>query len=483
MKSFIKRRKVALIVTAAVIIIAIIALTAGGSSTVETVQPVKGDLVRTVELSGKVVPSDDADLAFEVGGTVSAVYKKVGDKVAAGEILVELDRSGTRADLLKAQADLDVARAELAKLSGGAELQAQITNSKTRVVQDILDAYTNANDAVLNKVDQFFEDPRTQNPRITYAFKSLTLRDKVNAERIVAGEVLAKWKLMIDKLSASTYTPNDLTSSQSYLRTIGSFLDTVSLAVNSFETNSSLTQASIDKYRSDVSAARQNVNSAASALITGEKTLTSDVSDVPVQAARVSGAEATVANYQAKLSKMTLRSPIAGVISKQDAKAGESIAPNVIVSAVISQDYKIEAFVPEVSVAGVTVGAKAKVSLDAYGKDTVFDAVISSIEPRETIRDGVSTYKIELAFNTADERIRSGMTSNISIETLRKPDVTLLPARALNTAKGAKTVSVRDANGDIVTRTVEVGELDTQGNIEIISGVDSTDVILLNPAI
>jgi HlyD family secretion protein len=479
--SFIKKNKIALIIAGIVVVIIAIALSTNGSGSTETVQAIRGDLVRTVEVSGKVVPSDDADLAFEVGGTVSGVYKKVGDKVYAGDILVALDQSGTQADLLKAQADLAVAEAELAKLSGGKDLQAKITNSKTSVIQNILDAYTDANDAVFNKVDQFFEDPRTQNPKITYAFEDLALKDKINANRIVVGEVLAQWKLLANRLTVDTYTTADLTASQNYLRTIGAFLDNVSLAVNSFEANSALTQTSIDKYRSDVALARQNVNTSASALITGEKGLTDNVSDLPVQAARVAGAQAAVANINAKLSKMVLRAPLSGVVSKQDAKVGEAIAPNVVMAAVISPDYKIEAYVPEVSVAGVVVGAKAKVSLDAYGKDVVFDAVITRIEPRETIRDGVSTYKIDLAFALADERVRSGMTSNISIETLRKDGALILPSRAIKTVDGVKTVSIKAADG-ITTQTIEVGELDSKGNIEVLSGVSENETVLLNPA-
>ncbi|MEN9622017.1 MAG: hypothetical protein RLZZ67_451 [Candidatus Parcubacteria bacterium] len=482
MMSFIKTKKTPIIIALVLIVIVMIAWSAKGSSNLETVQAVKGDLVRTVEVSGKVVPVDDADLAFEVGGTVSAVYKKVGDKVYAGKVLVELDQSGTQADLLKAQADLEVARAELAKLSGGADIQAKITNSKTSVIQNIVEAYTNANDAVLNKVDQFFEDPRTQNPKITYAFKDLILKDRVNSQRIVAGEVLSKWKVLVSGLMVNSYTVRDLDLAKAYLKTIGLFLDDVSLAVNSFETNSGLSQVTIDKYRSDVAAARQNVNTAAGTLISAGQGLTDNVSDLPVQSARVSGAEATVANYRAKLGKMVLKSPLTGVVSKQDAKAGESVAPNVVVSAVISPDYKVEAYVPEVSVAGVMVGAKAKVTLDAYGKDSVFDTVITRIEPRETIRDGVSTYKIELAFSTPDVRIRSGMTSNISIETLRKENVLLLPSRALVTKNGVKTVSVKGADKKVITQTVEVGSLDSKGNAEILSGLTTEDVVLLNPA-
>ena len=480
--SFIKTNKIPLIIGLIVIIGAVVAWNAKGSSNISTVQPLRSDLIRTVELSGKVVPVEDASLAFEVGGTVSHVYKKVGEKVYRGDILVDLDTSGTSAELRKAGADLEAARAELSKLSGNMDTQAKITNSKTSVIQNILDAYTNANDAIYTKVDQFIEDPRTQNPKIIYVFDGLDLRDSINARRIVVGETLAKWKILVDGLTVTTYTVSDLETAKSYIKTVGSFLDEVSRAVNSFKVNSSLTQTTIDKYRTDVSVARSNINTSASALITSGQSLTDNVSDVPVQVAKVSAAEATYFNYQVRLSKMSLRAPMDGVVSKQDAKVGESVAPNVALSAVISSDYKIEAYVPEVSVAGVVPGAKAQVSLDAYGKGVLFDTVITSIEPRETIRDGVSTYKITLAFSAADDRIRSGMTANISIETLRKTGALLIPVRAVIDVDGVKKVSIQGTDDSVTTKIIETGTLDSKGNIEVISGLIETDRLLLNPA-
>jgi multidrug efflux pump subunit AcrA (membrane-fusion protein) len=120
MLSFIKRRKIAIIIAIVLVIIAIFAFRARTGNGHETVVVLRGELIRTVELAGKVTPMEEVDLSFEVGGTVARAYKKVGDKISAGETIAELDRSSTNADLLKAEADLLAARAELARRRAGA---------------------------------------------------------------------------------------------------------------------------------------------------------------------------------------------------------------------------------------------------------------------------------------------------------------------------------------------------------------------------
>jgi HlyD family secretion protein len=265
------------------------------------------------------------------------------------------------------------------------------------------------------------------------------------------------------------------------LRMVISFLNDVSAAVNDFETNSYLSQTMIDSYKAAVSVARQNVNNASGGLIQAEQGFLADLSDAPVQAARVLAAEATVANYQARIAKMILRSPISGIVSKQDAKVGEALSPNTQVASVISSNRKIEAYVPEVSVAGIVIGAPAVVTLDAYGDDVKFNARISRIDPRETVRDGVSTYKIELVFNIPDERARSGMTTNISIESMRKANVLSIPERAVSREGDVRKVLVKGADEEVREVEVTTGVSDTDGNIEIVSGLEEGDIVLINP--
>lgn len=481
MFSFIKRHKVAFIGAVAVLVIVVFVINRNGNGNYKTVPVSRGEFVRTVELAGKVVPLEDVDLAFEVSGTVARAPYKVGDRVSAGEVVVELDQAGTRADLLKAEADLAGALAELGRLSGTTDVQTKVDNSKTTITQNILDAYTDADDAIYNKIDQFFEDARTANPKIVFSFDDYALRNKVNDGRVRIGLLLADWKKRVSTLSLVNYTEADLEQAKSILRDISLFLDDVARAVNSFKPSPSITQTLIDKYKTDTATARQNINAAAATLITGQETYSATVSDVSIQNAKVASARANVANYQARLGKMVLRSPIAGVIAKQEATVGESASANITLVSIISDGYMIEAYVPEVSIAGVVVGARAKVTLDAYGDEVVFDAEIAHIDPRETIKDGVSTYKIDLVFTGADARIRSGMTSNISIETLRKANAVYVPQRSVQSVDSTKKVFIPLPDGGVEERTIMTGELDSKGNIEVVSGLQGGEQVFLDP--
>lgn len=482
MISFLKEKKFFVIGGLVLVAAAFFVFGGGSKDTSGTAEVVVGDLVKTVHVSGKVIPNQSAELSFERGGTVSRIAKKSGDTVYAGEIIVELDQSSTRASLLKAQADLEAARAELAKVSGGVDTQTKTENATRKIVQEIIDSYTQADDAIHNKIDQFFDNPRSANPEINFAFDDYDLRDSINTNRIVMEDLLKTWKASVSKLTLESYSLQYFNEAKAYLSTILSFLNDVARAVNSFEVNQSLTQITIDKYKTDVSTARSNINASMSALITVGDTLRESVSDVPVQKARVLSAEATVASYRADLDKMVLRAPFSGIVSKQDAEVGEAVSANTKVVSVISNDYQIEAFIPEVSVAGVSIGNIAQVMLDAYTNRDTFVARITHLDPAETIKDGVSTYKVNLIFDVPDKRIRSGMTTNIEIETLRKLGATLVPKRAVVEEGNLSFVYVVSKDSKNQTkRAIEVGISDSEGNVEVLSGLSPNELVLINP--
>jgi len=481
MFALIKKYKVAIIVVLVVAVLAVIAIRATAKGDYTTTTPTIGDLVRTVKVSGKVVPQSEVSLGFENAGTVARVYRDVGDEVSRGDILVKLDDSKVLADLTKARADLASARAELAKIDGAGIYSTKTDNAKRAVIQAIADAYTQADDAIHNKADQVFENPRSQNPKIIFAFDDVALRDSIDANRLLIEEALTSWKVLVSKESVSTYSDSDLESAKSYASSISRFLDDVARAVNDFTASGALSQTSIDKYRTDISVGRQNVNTAASALISKGDALRESLSDVPVQAAKVEAARATVIAYESDLSKTALVSPIAGVVSKQDAKTGQAVSLGTPLASVISQSYKIETYVPEVSIAGVSVKNPASVTLDAYGTKELFKAVVSAIDPAETIRDGVSTYKVTLTFVSPDARIRSGMTSTIDIETQRKANVLLIPERSVVSDLSGTSVYVLIGDKASEKRGVAIGERDSSGNVEVLSGITSAEAILINP--
>ncbi len=59
-----------------------------------------------VTASGVVVPAQDAQLAFTLGGTVKAVHVAEGDHVQAGQMLVELDNMLIQLEVDQAQRNL-----------------------------------------------------------------------------------------------------------------------------------------------------------------------------------------------------------------------------------------------------------------------------------------------------------------------------------------------------------------------------------------
>lgn len=87
-----------------------VVLEAGEASPSNESQPSSGD---SVAASGVVVPLQDANLSFTNVGRVTAVNVKVGDKVSAGDVLVQLDTSILEARVREAEANLAYAQISL----------------------------------------------------------------------------------------------------------------------------------------------------------------------------------------------------------------------------------------------------------------------------------------------------------------------------------------------------------------------------------
>lgn len=264
------------------------------------------------------------------------------------------------------------------------------------------------------------------------------------------------------------------------------FLSAVSAALNAAVTDDSTSEDDIDAYTVAIATARANVSGAQSALTSAiaelsasEKNLAlkragSTQNDLDVKRAEVKAAEAA-------LAKTVITAPFSGVVTVMDAKVGEIISPSTPEISMISGGaFQIESFIPEVIIAQVAVGNAATVYLDAYGADTPFEATVVSIDPAETAREGVSTYKTILQFKEEDARIRPGMTANITVTTQQKNDTFVIPQSALIRRGGATYVEVM-LSGEIEEREVTTG-LSSLGQIEILAGLSDGDVVVLAPS-
>ncbi len=90
---------------------------------------------RAIVADGAVLPVTRAELAFPVGGRVSAVPVAEGDTVAAGQVLVSLDDTAVKAAVAVAVADVAAAEAALVKAEAAVEA-AQEAVKKAEATKD-----------------------------------------------------------------------------------------------------------------------------------------------------------------------------------------------------------------------------------------------------------------------------------------------------------------------------------------------------------
>lgn len=453
--------------------------------------------LQQVSVSGKVVAAKEVALGFSQSGRITSVSAKVGSRVAQGSVLAVVENGDLRATLLQREAALENQEAKLASLKAGtrpeelAVAQSAIQSDSSALIDKLQDAYRAADAAVRNTLDQFINNPRTS-PTLTFNVTDTNLKTATETKRLTAEAALNAWGSSVFSLSVSSDLSAAAADAQTTLAAIVSLLSDANSAINRAIPSTQIPQATLDTYSASVATARTAVNSSISAVTSARSALEaskknwalkaagSTAQDILAQEAQVKAARADVIAAQAQVQKTVIIAPFSGIITSVDAKVGKIVSPNTPeVSMISGGAFQIESYVPEVNIALIQVGNKAIITLDAYGTNAPFPATVLSIDPASTLRDGVSTYRIVLEFLDTDERIKSGMTANVTITTLEKEQALSVPEGLVEYRNGKQYV--RLADGELSREVeVEVGESSSLGYIEILSGLQVGDRVILS---
>ncbi len=436
----------------------------------------KGNIVQEVSVTGNVKPVKSVDLAFEKTGRISSAPIKVGDYVGAGQILVQEDNSELNSQLEKAKADLETQKAELNKS------KVALDNYYSAIPNILNDAYTKADDAVRKQVDIFFIDGESDTPKLNFTTTDSQAQTDSQNGRLASRYELNSWRGELSALNSTSYDELDLalSKSKSHLEVIRNFLFS---AMDALEKASGLTQSTLDSDKANVTTARTNINTALTNINDQKQSIDSQKAAIASEEASVESYEATVKNIEVQITKTVLRSPINGVVTKQDAKVGEIAAANTVLVSVLSSAYEIEANIPEVDIAKVKIGDASSVTLDAYGKDVAFEAKVTAIEPAETMVEGIATYKTTLQFVSNDKPVKSGMTANLDILATEKDNALIIPQRAVTSKNGDKFVNLYDSSakdGNIKEVKIITGIRGSDGNIEVLEGLKEGDKVVIS---
>jgi RND family efflux transporter MFP subunit len=288
----------------------------------------------------------------------------------------------------------------------------------------------------------------------------------------------------------SDITNTERSSLETYKTAIDGHISVLSQLQQSLQSQESVNRTFIDSAQAKVVEAQNGVDNAkrerefrrlsapAEQITAQQARIQQAEAQVQTQHARVSEAVAILRNYQAQIGKTVLRAPISGVITRQDGKAGEIVAPNVpIVSLMGEDDLEVEAFVPEVDIRQVKIGALVRMDFDAYPQGESWNGGVFALDPAETVRDGVTTYRVRVRFVLKDDRIRSGMTANLDIFGESVKNVIALPARSILEKDRGMFVRVIQ-EGNLQEKLVKTSFHSSDGYVEIKEGVEDGERIV-----
>jgi RND family efflux transporter MFP subunit len=282
---------------------------------------------------------------------------------------------------------------------------------------------------------------------------------------------------------------------------VRTYLDTISTAINLAKGYTSLSDAQIDAYKATVAAARTSVSgyiaaitaaqTSATNLAVAVKTAESQLAqkkagatteDIRGQEAQIRAANANIAATQALAAKRTIVAPFAGQITKVDPKVGKIATSTDVISLISNNSLQVEAFIPEVYIAKIAKGDKAEITLDAYGSQEVFPGTVGLIEPSSTIKDGVATYKVIIALDNVDSKVRPGMGGDIKITGTKGLPVITIPKKSVVSRNGKDYVQIPAGDGlRVIEREITVGKYNEADNAEIVDGLADGDVIVVTP--
>jgi multidrug efflux pump subunit AcrA (membrane-fusion protein) len=206
--------------------------------------------------------------------------------------------------------------------------------------------------------------------------------------------------------------------------------------------------------------------------------------DISLARAQIKQAEASLELIQKRMDESKIKAPIDGTIIGVENEIGEQVSPSIAPISMMSENnFEVEVDVSEADIAKLKYNDPVEITLDAYGEDRKFYGKVYFIEPAETIIQGVIYYKVKISFNddvTKDiaDILKPGMTANVLITTALKPNVLMMPARAIIEKNGdGKFVRVYK-EGVVKEVPVEIGLRGDNGMVEVKSGVKKGEEVV-----
>jgi HlyD family secretion protein len=327
------------------------------------------DMVNSVSATGELSAVVTVEVGTEVSGQIKELLVDYNSPVSAGQIIARIDPESYETLLRQAEAELTVAKA-------------QLLTKKTEISRF---------EADLESAEANWSAAQAQTKKA-----GVTLE---NAQRNLERE-----KALVQKGIVSKYDYDEA------------------------QTAYQEAAAQLEQAEAQALASKSKVSSAKAALA--------------IAKAQINEAEATVElRIAAKDKRMVdldntiIRSPVDGVVIDRNVDVGQTVAASLSAPTLftIAQDLskmQVSTYVDEADIGRIKEGQAAQFTVDAFGTRQ-FKGVVQQVRKMGKTVQNVVTYEVIISAENRDRSLMPGMTADVQIELLKRPQVLVVANAAL----------------------------------------------------
>lgn len=182
--------------------------------------------------------------------------------------------------------------------------------------------------------------------------------------------------------------------------------------------------------------------------------------EIKLQNLLIEEAENNLKNIKKQYSKMTVKSPINGLVVTKNANNGDNVQAGKNVLTILDpSSLKVKASVDELDISKIKVGQSVKIKFNALEGRT-YEGKVESISLIGNNQNNVTTYDVIISLNSSKD-IKINMTANVEIQIENKKDALVIPVEALIERNDKKFV--------LVANDFSSSQLPNQGGIATVS--------------
>lgn len=397
-------------------------------------------------LLGKIQSQSSAIVHAQSAGEITALYKEEGDSVWTNQIIAEIDNWSQRSSLMQAEASVESATAYLNKIKTGARdeqvsiskstldnSQNALNETKVSVINTLNDAYIKADDAIRNKTDIMFRDPRGSDPQLIFSVSDSQLEINIEWERFLIEQMLKKWGDSLFVLKTDGDLIGALETAKKNIDQLRKFLDQIALVVNVLTPNTNLPELTINTWKAGVSSTRSVINTTASTIpgtvnslnsvisaneiaqlnydqiLTGERT-----EDIIGAESQLRQAEGGLDLAKAALEKTIVRAPISGTINSLNFKKGDFVSNfEPIVTIANNNKLEVVSYITETDRENINVGASVLVNKK-------WKAFVKNIAP--ALDSKTKKIKVEIEVKDQSAILTNGQSVSLLVERIAQKE-------------------------------------------------------------